>query len=216
MRDANDQERSVRNTAMTESQPAATVVTGVILAGGLGRRMGGADKGLQLFNSKPLVSWVWERLSPQVSEVLINANRNIARYSSFGSRVITDIDGQQAGPLAGLQRGLMEASGELVVTVPCDSPCFPMDLVERLCMPLRDKNVDLATVRTVNGIQPVFCMARTSLLPQLTAFIEDGGRKVDAWFATLRIAAVDFGNEADFTNINTLDELKAAESRLRP
>ena len=200
---------------MTDFPPAAVTVTGVILAGGLGRRMGGADKGLQLLNGKPLVSWVLERLSPQVGDVLINANRNIARYSSLGSRVIPDMDGQQAGPLAGLQRGLMEASGELVVTVPCDSPCFPMDLVQRLSVPLRDKNVELAMVRTANRIQPVFCMARKSLLPQLTAFIEDGGRKVDAWFATLRTAAVDFGNEADFTNINTLDELKAAEGRVR-
>ena len=200
---------------MTESPPAAVAVTGVILAGGLGRRMGGADKGLQLLDRKPLVSWVLERLSPQVGEVLISANRNIARYSSLGSRVIPDIDGQQAGPLAGLQRGLMEASGELVVTVPCDSPCFPIDLVRRLSEPLREKNVDLAVVRTGDGIQPVFCMARKSLLPQLTAFIEDGGRKVDAWFATLRTAKVDFGNEADFANINTLDELKAEEGRVR-
>ncbi len=200
---------------MTDFPAAAVTVTGVILAGGLGRRMGGADKGLQLLDGKPLVSWVLERLSPQVGDVLINANRNIARYSSFGSRVIPDMDGQQAGPLAGLQRGLMEASGELVVTVPCDSPCFPMDLVQRLCVPLRDKNVELAMVRTANRIQPVFCLARKSLLPQLTAFIEDGGRKVDSWFATLHTAAVDFGNEADFTNINTLDELKAAEGMVR-
>ena len=141
--------------------------------------------------------------------------RNIARYSLLGSRVIPDMDGRQAGPLAGLQRGLMEASGELVVTVPCDSPCFPVDLVQRLCVPLRDKNVDLAMVRTANRIQPVFCMTRKSLLPQLTAFIENGGRKVEAWFATLRTAPVDFGNEADFTNINTLEELKAAEGRVR-
>lgn len=190
-------------------------VTGVILAGGLGRRMGGADKGLQRLDGKPLVSWVLERLSPQVGEVLINANRNIARYSSLGSRVIPDLDGQQAGPLAGLQRGLMEASGELVVTVPCDSPCFPMDLVQRLCVPLRDRNVDLAVVRTANRTQPVFCITRKALLPQLTAFIENGGRKVEAWFTTLRTAAVDFGSEADFTNINTLEELKAAEGRVR-
>lgn len=189
--------------------------TGVILAGGLGRRMGGVDKGLQLLAGKPLVTWVLERLSPQVEEVLINANRNVARYSSLGYRVIPDIDGDRTGPLAGLQRGLMEASCELVVTVPCDAPRFPADLVRRLAEPLREKNVDLAVARSGNRIQPVFCMARKSLLPQLTPFIEDGGRKVDAWFATLRTATVDFGNEADFININTLEDLRTLEGTPR-
>jgi len=186
-------------------------VTGVILAGGLGRRMGGADKGLQLLGGKPLVAWVLERLLPQVQELLINANRNVAAYSALGYRVIPDVDGEQSGPLAGVQRGLMEASCEIVVTVPCDAPRFPVDLVRKLSEPLLDKNVDLAVARSGNRLQPVFCMARRSLLPQLTAFIEDGGRKVDAWFATLRTATVDFHSEAGFSNVNTLEDLRRLE-----
>lgn len=196
---------------MPDSPVPAPAITGLILAGGLGRRMGGADKGLQMLGGKPMVEWVLERLSPQVGEVLVNANRNIARYSRLGCRVVPDIIGGNAGPLAGLQRGLMEAAGELVATVPCDAPYFPVDLVRRLAEPLREKNVDLAVVRTGNRIQPVFCLARKSLLPQLTTFMEDGGRKVDAWFLTLRIAAVDFDSEAAFANVNTPDDLNALE-----
>jgi len=150
-----------------------------------------------------------------VGETMINANRNLGAYESMGAPVWPDALADYPGPLAGFLAGLERCETPYLVTVPCDSPYFPMDLVQRLCVPLRDKNVDLAMVRTANRIQPVFCMARKSLLPQLTAFIEDGGRKVDAWFATLRTAAVDFGNEADFTNINTLDELKAAQGRVR-
>lgn len=196
---------------MPDSPVPAPAITGLILAGGLGRRMGGADKGLQMLGGKPMVEWVLERLSPQVDEVLVNANRNIARYSRLGCRVVPDIIGGNAGPLAGLQRGLMEAAGELVATVPCDAPYFPVDLVRRLAEPLREKNVDLAVARTGNRVQPVFCLARKSLLPQLTAFMEDGGRKVDAWFSTLRIAAVDFDSEAAFANVNTPDDLNALE-----
>jgi len=196
---------------MAESAPAAIKATGIILAGGRGDRMGGVDKGLQLLDGEPMVAWVLERLSPQVTEVLINANRNFARYASLGHRVVPDLNGELAGPLAGLQRGLMEASFDLVVTVPCDAPRFPGDLARRLAEPLQEKNVDLAVARTGNRIQPVFCMARKILLPQLTTFIEDGGRKVEAWFATLRTATVDFGSEAAFANVNTLEDLQSLE-----
>lgn len=196
---------------MTDLPAPAPRVTGLILAGGLGRRMGGMDKGLQLLGGKPLVEWVLERLSPQVDEVIVNANRNIARYAQLGCRVVPDIVSGHAGPLAGLQRGLMEAAGELVATVPCDAPCFPADLVKRLAEPLRGKNVDLAVARSGGRMQPVFCLARKSLLPQLTAFMEDGGRKVDAWFSTLRTATVEFGSEAAFANVNTPDDLSNLE-----
>lgn len=188
-------------------QPMA--ITGVILAGGQGSRMGGADKGLQVLDGKPLVSWTLERLAPQVTEVLINANRSFARYASLGYRVVADIDGGFAGPLAGLQRGLMEASCELVATVPCDTPGFPRDLVRRLAEPLGAEHVDLAVARTRSGFQPVFCIARKRLLPQLTAYLEDGGRKVEAWFATLHAATVDFQDEEAFANVNTPDDLRA-------
>jgi molybdenum cofactor guanylyltransferase len=187
-------------------------ITGLILAGGLGTRMGGADKGLQLLHGRPLIAWVLERLAPQVGEVLINANRNLARYSQFGPRVVPDILAGQAGPLAGLHRGLMEASGSLVAMVPCDAPDFPQDLVSRLATALNERQVDVAFARSGGQSQPVFCLARKSLLPQLTAFVEEGGRKVDAWFATVRAAAVDFGREADFLNVNSTEELRQLEA----
>lgn len=187
-------------------------ITGLVLAGGRGSRMGGVDKGLQLLDGKPLVSWALERLAPQVAEVLVNANRSLPRYASLGYRVIPDLDGAYSGPLAGLQRGLMEASCELVATVPCDTPRFPMDLVGRLAGPLREGHVDLAVARTRSGIQPVFCVARKALLPELTAFLENGGRKVEAWFATLHAATVDFQEEDAFANVNTPDDLRALET----
>lgn len=200
---------------MAEPDLTPASATGLVLAGGRGSRMGGVDKGLQLLDGKPLAAWVLERLSPQVAEVLVNANRNFERYAAFGHRVVQDLNGDLAGPLAGLQRGLMEASFDLVVTVPCDAPRFPEDLVRRLAEPLQERNVDLAVARAGNRIQPVFCMARKSLLPQLTTFIEDGGRKVDAWFGTLRTATVDFESEAAFANINTPEDLKSLEGMPR-
>lgn len=188
-------------------------VTGVILAGGLGRRMGGNDKGLQLLKGRPLAAWAGERLAPQVGEVLVNANRNLGRYAQLGYRVVPDVLQGQVGPLAGIHRGLMEAAGDLVVTVPCDAPSFPSTLVARLAEPLRDTAVDLAFVRAGGRAQPVFCLARTRLLPHLTAFVEEGGRKVDAWFSTLRAIAVDFESEADFLNVNSAEELLRLETR---
>lgn len=185
-------------------------ITGLVLAGGRGSRMQGADKGLQLLHGRPLVGWVIERLAPQVGELLVNANRNLARYAAFGARVVPDAIEGHAGPLAGLQRGLMEASHDLVAAVPCDAPRLPLDLVARLARPLDDSGVDAAYARAGGRDQPVFCVLRRRLLPQLTAFIEDGGRKVEAWFATLRAVAVDFEQEADFANLNTPEELRQA------
>lgn len=190
----------------------AMPVTGVILAGGQGRRMGGVDKGLQLLNGRPMVSWVLARFAPQVAEVLINANQNIERYALLGYRVVSDQVGGFAGPLAGLHRGLSEASHELVATVPCDSPFLPDDLVARLHVPLEDRDVDLAVAKTSDQAHPVFCLARRRLLPHLSAFLLSGGRKIDAWYSTLQVVEVAFDDEADaFSNINTPDDLRFFE-----
>lgn len=186
-------------------------ITGVILAGGQGRRMGGVDKGLALLNGRPMVSWVLQRIAPQVSEVLINANRNLERYALLGYRVVADEVGGFAGPLAGLQRGLSEARHELVATVPCDSPFLPEDLVTRLAAALGDESVDLAVAKTGNQPHPVFCLCRRRLLPHLNAFLDAGGRKIDAWYSTLNVVEVAFDDEASaFGNINTPDELNSA------
>jgi len=183
-----------------------TGVSGLVLAGGLGRRMGGVDKGLQLLRGKPMVSWAIARLSPQVDEVLINANQNLDTYRAFGHRVVPDEIGGYAGPLAGLHAGLKIASHPLVMTVPCDSPFLPPDLVSRLSKQLEDHQV--AVARTGDQTHPVFALVRKSLLKNLEAFLVGGGRKIDAWYGSLAYVEVRFDDEADaFRNINTLEEL---------
>lgn len=178
--------------------------------------MGGADKGLQLLGGRPMAARVLTRLAPQVDEVLINANQNLERYALLGCRVVPDQLGGYAGPLAGLHCGLSEARHELVVTVPCDSPFLPEDLVARLATPLQNERVDLAVARTGTQPHPVFCLCRRRLLPHLTAFLQGGGRKIDAWYASLSVVEVAFDDQADaFNNINTPDELRSAETGQR-
>jgi len=188
------------------------MITGVILAGGLGRRMGGVDKGLQLLNGKPMAQWAVERFAPQVDELLINANLNAAQYGAFGYPVVPDQIPDFAGPLAGLHAALARAAHPLVATVPCDSPFLPADLVSRLHAALDAKGADLAVAHTFEQAHPVFCLCRRDLLPHLTAFLESGGRKVDLWYATLKVVEVAFDDEAEaFSNINTRDELGEVE-----
>jgi molybdopterin-guanine dinucleotide biosynthesis protein A len=187
-------------------------ITGVVLAGGQGRRMGGVDKGLKRLRGKPMVQWVIERFSPQVDELLINANQNHDAYAEYGHRVIPDEIGGFAGPLAGLHRGLSEARHDLVATVPCDSPFLPSDVVARLRAGLEQNDAELAVARTGDQPHPVFCLCRKRVLPSLSAYLESGGRKIDAWYAVLKVAEVAFDDEADaFSNINTEIELRGFE-----
>lgn len=189
-------------------------VTGVILAGGQGRRMGGVDKGLKELRGRPMVAWVLERFAPQVDEVLINANQNLDVYKQLGHRVIPDIIGGFAGPLAGLHRGLREAGNELVATVPCDSPFLPVDLIARLRAALEQRDAELAVAKTGDQPHPVFCLCRKRVLPGLGDFLAKGGRKIDAWYARLEVTEVLFDDQPDaFSNINTEEELRAHESR---
>jgi len=184
-------------------------VTGIVLAGGQGRRMGGVDKGLQLLRGEPMVAAVIARLAPQVDEVLINANQNLAEYERFGHRVVPDAIGGFAGPLAGLHAGLCAASHPLALTSPCDSPFLPLDLGSRLHSFLGNK--DLAVARTGDQPHPVFVLVRRSVIKSLEAFLEGGGRKIDAWYATLNVIEVPFDDNADaFRNINTREELNQA------
>ena len=204
---------------MSESTPrigAAARVTGVMLAGGQGRRMGYVDKGLQMLDGRPLASWVLERLGPQVGEILINANRNADAYATFGYRVVADRIGGFPGPLAGIHSALSEAGNEWVVSVPCDTPFLPQDLVARLLTPLQDDRVDLSVARTAERVHPVICLARKRLLPQLSHFLQSGGRKVDTWHESLHVAYVPFADEGAFRNVNTPDELQAAMTRQQP
>jgi molybdopterin-guanine dinucleotide biosynthesis protein A len=184
-----------------------TGVSGIVLAGGQGRRMGGVDKGLQPLRGKPMVEWVIERLKPQVAEILINANQNLDQYGKYGHRVVPDEIAGFAGPLAGLHAGLKAAREALVVTVPCDSPFLPSDLVARLEKSLGEK--DLAVAKTGDQPHPVFSLMKRQVRESLEAFLASGGRKIDAWYSALKVVEVSFDDEADaFRNINTLEELK--------
>ena len=192
-------------------------ITGVILAGGQGRRMGGVDKGLKVLRGKPMVQWAIERLEPQVDELLINANQNLETYEHLGYRVIPDEIGGFAGPLAGLQRGLTEARHPLVATTPCDSPFLPRDLIARLYAALSRENAEIAVARTGDQPHPVFCLCRKQVLDGLNAFLAAGGRKIDAWYAKLNVVEVAFNDQAEaFSNINTPDELQSFEASLAP
>jgi molybdopterin-guanine dinucleotide biosynthesis protein A len=202
-------------------------ITAVILAGGRGLRMGGADKGLQNFNGVPLALHTLLRLSPQVGDVMINANRNLAAYESFGVPVWPDATsmGDYAGPLAGFITGLERCETPYLLTVPCDTPLFPHDLVARLADALEEQSADFAVASapeedgpdagTVRP-QPVFCLMGTRMLESLHSFTQSGGRKIDAWTAQHKVVHVPFNLPGDdvraFFNANTLAELHKLES----
>jgi molybdenum cofactor guanylyltransferase len=187
-------------------------VSGVVLCGGRGTRMGGVDKGLKPLRGRPMVEWVLERFVPQVDEVLINANQNLDVYGRLGHRVIPDVIGGFAGPLAGLHRGLREAAHDLVATVPCDSPFLPTDLIARLRAALEQREAEIAVAKTGDQPHPVFCLCRRGVATSLGDFLAGGGRKIDAWYSKLRVAEVLFDDEAAaFSNVNTEDELRSFE-----
>jgi molybdopterin-guanine dinucleotide biosynthesis protein A len=197
---------------MNRTKPEKTNITGLILAGGRGTRMGNVDKGLQAFRGMPMVKHVLMRLEPQVDRMIINANRNLSTYADFGIPVWSDEITGYAGPLAGLQTGLHHCETPYLVTVPCDTPFLPPDLVAQLSDALAMQQADLAIAVTGAGgsyqPHPVFCLLKASLLPHLEKFLQTGQRKVDAWYATLKVAKVHFDNEAAFRNINTQEELQ--------
>jgi molybdopterin-guanine dinucleotide biosynthesis protein A len=194
-------------------------ITGLILAGGRAQRMGGIDKGLVSFMGKPLIEHAIARLSPQVATILINANRNHDRYAQYGHTVIADQHPDFAGPLAGFAVGLEYCETEYLLSVPCDSPVFPLDLSEQLLEAMMNTKSDLvyASSKDAPGrvwAQPVFCLMRRSVQQSLQDFLNQEGRKIDRWFATLRSSTVVFENEAAFANTNTPEELQALEQTL--
>lgn len=203
-----------QSSAMPLPPGAHVAATIVLLAGGAGRRMGGVDKGLEIFRGRPLVSWVLDRIAPQAAEILISANRNHARYAEFGYPVVSDALDNFAGPLAGLQAGLMAARHELVACVPCDTPFLPVDLLARLAATLSAQQLDIAVARTPDRVHPVICLTRKQLLPHLTQFLNAGGRKFDAWYATLVMAEVSFEDQPDaFRNLNFPQDLQAGPGK---
>ncbi|MGL4229927.1 MAG: molybdenum cofactor guanylyltransferase MobA [Casimicrobium sp.] len=193
-------------------------VTGLILAGGMGRRMDSRDKGLVPFKGKPMVQHAIERLARQVNDLIVNANRNVQTYASFGYSVVSDELSGFAGPLAGLHVGIrasasrsQEANSQWIATVPCDSPMLPLDLVQRLFEAAQNENAEIAVAVTSEGAQPVFALYKLSLLESLETFLSAGERKIDKWTAQHRVANVMFDDASAFANINTSAELSALQ-----
>ena len=183
-------------------------ITGLVLAGGLGRRMGGIDKGLVEFDGRPMVAPVIERLLPQVDALLINANQNAGNYAAFGHPVVPDRIAGFAGPLAGVDAGLVASTTPRLVSGPGDWPFRPLDLVKRLRSALEAEHAQLAVAKTGDQAHPVFSLVRRDVQDDLTAFLDSGGRKIDAWYARLAVVEVSFDDEAAaFANINTREEL---------
>ena len=177
--------------------------------------MNGADKGLVLLQNKPLIAHVIARLQPQVDEIFINANREIAQYAAFGYHVFQDGNADFIGPLAGFSLALKHAKHDYVLTVPCDSPLLPLDLVERLYNDMTASRMDIAVASSDENTHPVFCLMKKSVLPSLLAYLESGERKVSAWQKSLNYIEVDFSDDSEaFTNLNTFEDLAALELKL--
>lgn len=189
-------------------------ITGLILAGGRGSRMGGVDKGLQPLDGRPLAAHVLTRLRPQVGTVLVNANRNAAAYAALGCQVVADADDSFAGPLSGMLAGLLACTSDWLQSAPCDAPLLPDELAARLASAV-DDSTDIAVPVTADGrLQPVFCLLRRSLSAELERYLSGGGRKVETWIAAQGLRRVPFerpGDERAFFNANTLAELQALE-----
>jgi molybdopterin-guanine dinucleotide biosynthesis protein A len=193
-------------------------ITGLILAGGRGSRMGGTDKGLQPLRGAPMAMHTLMRLSPQTGCMLINANRNLAAYESFGVPVVTDAVPDFAGPLAGMLAGLEQCQTGWMLSAPCDSPFLPADLAARLARAIDEQGAEMAIPVTIDAdgrrqTQPVFCLMPVSAHDGLLAFLNGGGRKIETWAASHRLAEVLFEDAGAFANINTLDELRTLEAR---
>jgi molybdopterin-guanine dinucleotide biosynthesis protein A len=204
-----------------------SLVTGLVLTGGRGSRMGGVDKGLQSLNGKPMAQRVLQQLQTQCGHVMVNANRNLSAYQSFGAPVWPDTVADHAGPLAGFLVGLEHCPTPYLQTAPCDVPCFPTDLVQRLGQALLEAPADMAiaTSTEVNpqGLahaqrHPVFCLMRSSLRDSLSGFIHAGGRKIEDWCALHHCVEVNFGASTPdvphFVNVNTSQELSRLQACL--
>ena len=190
-------------------------ITGLILAGGRAQRMGGIDKGLIPFHGKPLIESAISRLKPQVSSIIINANRNITKYAHYGYPVIMDETPDFSGPLAGFSIGLKHCKTPYLLTAPCDSPLLPNNLAEKMVIELEVNNLDLVYASSIEGgkvwAQPVFCLMRSNLQDSLNIFLSKGDLKIDRWFKDLKSGTTVFEDVTAFANVNTPQELENLE-----
>lgn len=191
-------------------------ITGIILAGGRARRMGGQDKGLIQLARKPMIEYVLNAIEPQVDAIIINANRNQKVYGKYGYPVVADQIGGYCGPLAGMASGLQAAKTPFIVTAPCDTPLIPDDLVHKLYSILQDEDAEICTAHANGRLQPVFTLMKSELLSSMLDFLNSGERKIDKWFEKHRLAIADFSEQAEtFININSAAELAAIELKLK-
>lgn len=196
-------------------------ITGLILAGGRGMRMGQVQKGLQLLGGRSMISHVLGQLQKQVGPIMINANQDITLYTELGHPVIQDAIEGYAGPLAGIHAGLLQCKTPYLVSAPCDSPFLPNDLVKKMSLALIDNHAQLAVVTALDTesepaqlrAQPVFSLMESTLASHLQKFLESGGRKVSSWYASLRVVEVVFEDAECFRNINTQAELQFYNQR---
>ena len=190
-------------------------ISAVILAGGRARRMDGADKGLIELRGRPLLDYIISALRPQVGAILVNANRNLARYRAFGYPVSTDLMPGFHGPLAGMATGMQAADTPYLLTLPCDSPFVAAHLADTLYRTLISAGVELSVAHDGVRLQPVFALLGCALLPDLLAYLDAGGRRVDTWYARHRLAVADFSTSPEmFLNLNTPADQAALEDRL--
>ena len=203
---------------MNTRNPAPTLfdITGVVLAGGRARRMGGQDKGLVTLAGRPMVEHVLELLRPQVSTILINANRNSSHYAKYGYPVVADRDGDFSGPLAGMASAMAEAPTPFIVTVPCDGPLLAANLVSRLALAWARDQADIAVAHDGERMQPVYALLPVRLLPSLERWLAAGQHKIDGWYALHRVALADFSDSARmFINVNTLEDRDSVSAQLQ-
>lgn len=199
---------------MTNAIPSNDI-TAVILAGGKARRMDGQDKGLITLHGRPMIDYIIHALQPQAGNILINANRNAEQYAAFGLPVIADMLGDYFGPLVGMASGMNATDTAFIVTVPCDSPFIPDNLVETLYRALAENEADISVAHDGGRMQPVFALLRCSLLPSLLAYLDEGGRKIDTWYGQQRLALADFSTSAEtFLNLNTPEDKRMLENRI--
>jgi len=195
--------------------PQHTITT-VILAGGAARRMGGEDKGLTLLGGEAMIAHVIRRIAGQTSTLLINCNRSQQQYARFGYPLIEDTIVGGLGPLAGLLSALEQSNSDFVLSVPCDTPLLPIDLIERMVEAIEQQGAQACTVSDGERLHPVVLLVRRSLLTGLRDYLTAGGRKVHDWFYSIPHCSADFSDQPQaFVNINTPQQLEMLQQRLQ-
>lgn len=201
--------------AMPASGPSKAQITAVVLAGGLGRRMSadgrGINKAMVQISGQPMIAHVIERIRTQVNSILINADPQQPDWSMFGLPIIADQIADRPGPLAGIHAALSCVDTPWLLSVPCDTPRLPHDLVARLARAQAQSGADRVSVRCAAQRHPVIALVHRSLAAELEAFVRTGGRRIESWLSQGQWAEAEFEDETEFVNVNTADELQHLE-----